>query len=200
MAISMGLHKQAKVLSERQEKAVLNSLQSTTYSTRNTVMFLLSIKAGLRAKEIAALTWDMVLTPEGQLCDAIRLRNTASKGKQGGRVIPLNKQLKQALSLLLEESDPKHGQRPVILSRRKSHFPAQTVVNWFAHLYKELGFEGCSSHSGRRTFVTRAAKNIVKAGGSLRDVQQLAGHSSLQTTQRYIEGDSEAKKRIVDLL
>ncbi|WP_236698286.1 hypothetical protein [Piscirickettsia salmonis] len=51
-------------------------------------------------------------------------------------------------------------------SRRNSHFPAQTVVNWFAELYKNLGFEGCSSHSGRRTFVTRAAKNIIKAGGS----------------------------------
>ncbi|OAJ33546.1 tyrosine-type recombinase/integrase [Piscirickettsia salmonis] len=154
----MSLSKQAKILSERQEKAVLSSLQSTTYPTRNTVMFLLSIKAGLRAKEIAALTWDMLLTPEGELCEAIHLRNTASKGKQGGRVIPLNKQLKQALSQLLDEPKPKHGQRPVTLSRRNSHFPAQTVVNWFAELYKNLGFEGCSSHSGRRTFVTRAAK------------------------------------------
>ncbi|APS58066.1 tyrosine-type recombinase/integrase [Piscirickettsia salmonis] len=196
----MGLHKQAKILSERQEKAVLSAFQSTTYPTRNTTMFLLSIKAGLRAKEIAALTWDMVLTPEGELCESIRLRNTASKGKQGGRVIPLNKQLKQALSQLLDESQPKHGQRPVILSRRNSHFPAQTIVNWFAELYKNLGFEGCSSHSGRRTFVTRAAKNIIKAGGSLRDVQQLAGHTTLQTTQRYIEGDNEAKKKIVDLI
>ncbi|QGP57411.1 hypothetical protein PsalSR1_04900 (plasmid) [Piscirickettsia salmonis] len=78
----MGLNKQAKILSERQEKAVLSSLQSTTYPIRNTVMFLLSIKAGLRAKEIAALTWDMLLTPEGELYEAIHLRNTASKGKQ----------------------------------------------------------------------------------------------------------------------
>ncbi|WP_335339267.1 tyrosine-type recombinase/integrase [Piscirickettsia salmonis] len=137
----MGLNKQAKILSERQEKTVLSSLQSTTYPTRNTAMFLLSIKAGLRAKEIAALTWEMLLTPESELCEAIHLRNTASKGKQGGRVIPLNKQLKQVLSQLLDESKPKHGQRPVILSRRNSHFPAQTVVNWFAELYKNLGFE-----------------------------------------------------------
>ena len=57
-----------------------------------------------------------------------------------------------------------------------------------------------SSHSGRRTFITRAAKKVVEAGGSLRDVQQLAGHSSLQTTQRYIEGDSEAKRKLVDLI
>jgi integrase len=59
--------------------------------------------------------------------------------------------------------------------------------------------DGASSHSGRRTFVTRCAKNIVAAGGSLRDVQELAGHASLATTQRYIQGDTAAKRRVVDL-
>jgi integrase len=61
---------------------------------------------------------------------------------------------------------------------------------------KELGFTGASSHSGRRTFITRIAKKIVEAGGSLRDVQELAGHASLSTTQRYIQGDNAAKRRI----
>ncbi len=71
---------------------------------------------------------------------------------------------------------------------------------WFHRLYTELGFTGASSHSGRRTFITKAAKRAVKAGGSLRDVQQLAGHSSLATTQRYIEGDTEAKRKLVNLI
>ena len=67
-------------------------------------------------------------------------------------------------------------------------------------LYQEkLGLEGASSHSGRRTLVTRCAKNFVAAGGSLRDVQELAGHASLATTQRYIQGDTAAKRRVVDL-
>jgi site-specific recombinase XerC len=46
-------------------------------------------------------------------------------------------------------------------------------------------------------FITRVARKIVEAGGSLRDVQELAGHASLSTTQRYIQGDSAAKRRVV---
>ena len=65
---------------------------------------------------------------------------------------------------------------------------------------RPLGFSGASSHSGRRTFITKAAKEIVEAGGSLRDVQELAGHASLATTQRYIQGDTEAKRKVVALI
>ena len=70
----------------------------------------------------------------------------------------------------------------------------------FSAWYRDLGFSGCSSHSGRRTFVTNAARKISTVGGSLRDVQALAGHANLATTQRYIEADAEAQQRIVQLV
>lgn len=76
----------------------------------------------------------------------------------------------------------------------------RSIVNWFAAIYAELGYVGCSSHSGRRTFVTQAARLVAKAGGSLRDVQELAGHRALSTTERYIEGDREAQRKLVRLL
>jgi integrase/recombinase XerD len=75
-----------------------------------------------------------------------------------------------------------------------------SIVNWFAAAYRAIGTHGCSSHSGRRTFITRAARLVHRAGGSLRDVQLLAGHRSIQTTQRYIDGDSDAQRKLVALL
>ena len=71
---------------------------------------------------------------------------------------------------------------------------------WFHRLYTALQMDGCSSHSGRRTFITRAARRVSQVGGSLRDVQELAGHTSLAMTQRYIEGDTDAKRKLVALL
>jgi len=59
--------KQAKILNARQETALLRHLETTRYPLRDTAMFLLSVKAGLRAKEIAALTWSMVTDAEGQV-------------------------------------------------------------------------------------------------------------------------------------
>jgi integrase len=75
-----------------------------------------------------------------------------------------------------------------------------SIVVWFNRAFKNVGLKGCSSHSGRRTFVTRAARMVHKAGGSLRDVQVLAGHRSIETTQRYIDGDTDAQRKLVSLI
>ncbi len=64
---AMGLAKQAKTLSKRQITLTSALLQQTRYPTRNHAIFLLSVKAGFRAKEIASLTWEMLTDPEGKL-------------------------------------------------------------------------------------------------------------------------------------
>ena len=89
---------------------------------------------------------------------------------------------------------------PVLMSERGGHFTPRSIVNWFHKAYTELGLAGCSSHSGRRTFITRAARIISKTGGSLRDVQELAGHRALTTTERYIQGDRDAQRKLIGLL
>jgi integrase/recombinase XerD len=74
------------------------------------------------------------------------------------------------------------------------------IVNLFATWYRAAGLQGCSSHSGRRTFITNAARTISTVGGSLRDFQSLAGHRALSTTQHYIEADADTQKRVVELV
>jgi integrase/recombinase XerD len=195
----LGLKRQAKILSKGQSDAVLAFLTSTRYPERNRAIFLLSVRAGLRAKEIASLTWPMVTDAEGNIGDAIRLVDEASKGSSG-RVIPLNKELKAALAQIQKSQVGGRSSPFVVTTERAKQTSAAAIVNLFAAWYRALGFNGCSSHSGRRGFITNAARKISTVGGSLRDVQLLAGHSSLSTTQRYIEANSDAQRRIVDLV
>jgi integrase/recombinase XerD len=157
-------------------------------------MFLLSVDAGLRAKEIAALEWTMVTDAAGNLTDEIRLQNRVTKGRSGG-VVFMSRRLGQAFQRLLAEVGVPTGR--VLLSKNGRPMTSQVVVNWFAYLYRDLGFEGCSSHSGRRTAITRWARKISSVGGSLRDVQALARHSSLAMTQRYIEVSADACRKVV---
>jgi integrase/recombinase XerD len=160
--------KQAKVLSRQQVIAALRHVRRSRYPQRDRVMILLSVKAGLRAGEIAKLTWPMLLDPDGRIANHIELYDRAAK-KRSGRTIPLHPALRRELQRLRRHNG---SEGAVIRSERggMQGMRAGSIVNWFQQLYSHLGLSGCSSHSGRRTFITNAARLVFKAGGSLRDV------------------------------
>jgi integrase len=188
--------KQAKILSVSDVNDLLAFADCTRHAIRNRVIVLLSAKAGLRAGEIASLTWDMVVDAGGQIGNVIELRDHAAKNGSG-RLIPMHPNLADALSGLRQTSTVSGH---VIGSERGGPMTALSIVVWFNRAFRNIGLNGCSSHSGRRTFITRAARLVHHAGGSLRDVQLLAGHRSIQTTQRYIDGDTDAQRKLVSLI
>ena len=199
----MGLCKQSKVLNKRQIEMVSSYLRTKRNGLRNQTIFLLSVKCGLRSKEISQLSWKELCDSNGEVDDYIHLTNQTSKGNSG-RTIPLHKSVKSNLILLKEEQQKFRSfdirTSFVVRTERSPFTTSQTIVNMFQKWYKTLGLIGCSSHSGRRTFITETSKKISLVGGSLRDIQMMVGHSSLQTTQRYIDWDSESQRKVVDLL
>lgn len=199
----MGIGKQSKVLNKKQIEMVSTYLRSKRNGLRNQTIFLLSIKCGLRAKEIAELRWKEVCHSGGGIDENINLTNKTSKGRSG-RIIPLNKDVKNNLTELLEEHTKFRSfdvnTSSVVRTERSLSTSSQSIVNMFQKWYSTLGLIGCSSHSGRRTFITETSKKISLVSGSLRDVQMMVGHSSLQTTQRYIDWNSEAQRKVVELL
>lgn len=185
--------RQAKTLSATTIQKALKVIDRRGSSKRDRVMFLLSVRAGLRACEIAGLEWSMVTDANGRVGRLLTVPDRIAK-KEGGRRLPIHDELRTAL-VELGRQRPRTG--PLIASSRQGGMRANSVVNWFIALYAEIGAIGCSSHSGRRTFITHAARQAHKAGASLRDVQMLAGHRSIEVTQGYIDGDSDAQRRLV---
>lgn len=184
--------KQARTLTDSRHAQALKALDHP----RDRLMYLLSSRAGLRAVEIAGLKWDRIDFDERIL----RLKTT--KGKKP-RAVPIASEVFDALKQY-EKHSGRHRSGLVFTnthSRPGQPLTPNSVAAWFRDLYKRrLGWEGYSSHSGRRTFCTKVARKITEAGGSLKDVQALMGHESLQTTSRYIDTDPEAQRRVVDLI
>jgi len=189
--------RQAKVIAPTQLETLLQHVRGRRDAARCRAIILLSLRAGLRAAEIAKLEWSMVLDATGKVGQSIAVEDRIAK-KKGGRRIPVHPEVRHALVKLQRGNRHIHG--PVIRSRLGGHMKPNSLVNWFVALFNEIGFDGCSSHSGRRTFITQTARLLHEAGGSLRDVQLLAGHRSLMTTERYIDGDSHAQRKLVALL
>ena len=187
--------KQAKIIDAATLSRMLKVTRKSSNPARNRAIILLSVKAGLRAAEIAKLDWSMVLDVRQRVSETLCVEDAIAKHGSGRRV-PLHQDLRSALIDLRAHATV---DGPIIVSARGERMRPNSIVNWFVAMFHELGITGCSSHSGRRTFITAAARNAHRAGCSLRDVQLLAGHRSIETTQGYIDGDSVAQRRLVAL-
>ncbi len=188
----------AKIVSLNEYRLLVTRMECRRHALRDTAILLLSFKAGLRACEIAGLDWSMVTKGSGGIANTISVgRGIAKNGRP--RRLPMHPKLRAALiALRLQEGQPRRG--PVIRSQRGGHLTPGSVVNWFSAFYVSAGLYGCSSHSGRRTFITNSARLLAKVGGSLRDIQELAGHSALTTTEAYLHGDRDIQRKLVRLL
>lgn len=189
--------RQAKTVVPMQQDMLLQHVRQRRDALRARVIVLLSFRAGLRACEIARVEWPMLLDSTGAVAHSIELENRVAK-MGSGRRIPIHPELRAALKALLRRTPNPAG--PVIRSRKGGHMRPNSIVNWFVTLFAEVAFAGCSSHSGRRTFITTSARRLHEAQASLRDVQLMVGHKSLLTTQGYIEGSSSAQRKLVSLL
>ena len=197
---------QARVLTERQLKKVLQYCDQHKHPTRNKAMLLMTHFAGLRVGEVAALTVSDVLTAEGNIKDEVFLSSAQTKGSRG-RTVLLPKRLQVVLKdylitrygltnlAVINYTDTRVALFPS-QKHPKRGFTANTLAQHFHYLYKRAGIEGASSHSGRRGFIT----NLADKGIHVRVLMALAGHQSIATTQRYIDLNPKMMRTAVEMI
>lgn len=167
---------------------------------RGAALVLVAATTGLRAFQLANLTWDQVLDDSGTTVGStLRVPFQKTKGKHSSRTLPLPKKAATALQVLLQDRQVA-GSDPVFVSQRtRKAMTAQAVVDWFRRLFRSLGVKA-SAHSVRRYFITMAARSLSQARGSSKDLMYLAQHSSYSTTARYIDKDPQAQEEMARLV
>jgi integrase/recombinase XerD len=186
---------QAATLSEAQIKRALRFCQSRKHVTRDSTILLFSIYTGLRAKELAALRMGDVYDSDSVPRSQFTLSAIQTKGART-RVVFVNKALSTQLVLYAKLRRSSNAAEPLFRSQKGGHFSANTMCQLFLNIYKACGLSDASSHSGRRTFITRLANK----GVGVRVLAALAGHSSISTTQRYIDVNDAQLANAVELL
>ena len=188
--------KQARVLTDKELRTLLNSTKLTKHAARNRLMVMLSYYAGLRACEIASLRVGDVMGTDGTVKANVLLERWQTKGKQRQQVVFSEKLRKEITAFIQEQRQYADSDAPLLLSQKGGAFSSQTIQQAFRQLYRQVGLDGASSHSGRRTMLTKLAERGVHA----RVIQQLARHSSLATTQRYIDVSPHLLQNAVEML
>jgi integrase/recombinase XerD len=176
--------KRAKILSQRQLTLLVKKLEPTENFVRDKVMLLFSYKAGLRAAEIAGLEWEDLVDAEQRIHRKYFIVRSTTTKTGCDRKIPMNDDLRVAL-LALREHRP-NDLKPMYATFG-GYMTANNLTVYMWRLYRRAGFSGVSSHSGRRTFITTLARKANNFGCSLKDVQRIAGHARMTTTELYIE-------------
>ena len=188
--------KQAKVLTSSELSKLFKVTELTTYSCRNRLIVAFSFYAGLRSIEIANLKVGDVLTTENTVNDIIRLTKEQTKGSNSNTVHVGKKLQKEILRFISKYPNTIYNKDRKLFQTQRGTFSSQTIQNLFRNLYQLANIPNASSHSGRRTFIT----NLSEKGISTRVIQELARHSSMVTTQRYIDVSDDKLKNAVDLI
>ena len=175
--------KQAKVLSDKELNKLFKVCELTSHPSRNRLIVAFSFFAGLRAIEIANLKISDVFGADGTVNDTIVLSAEQTKGGKSN-VIHVGKKLQRAIKdFVTQHPQTTKNRDSRLLRTQRGVFSSQSIQNLFRHLYQLAHIPNASSHSGRRTFITNLSEN----GISTRVIQELARHSSMVTTQRYID-------------
>jgi integrase/recombinase XerC len=176
-------------------ETLLDSADEGTFPERERALFELLYATGLRVSEAAGL--DLTdLDLESRLVRAL-----GKGGKE--RIVPFGEPAREALDgyLSLRESlrrerDPARDEddaEPLFVNARGGRLTTRSMARLLKRRLRAAGLPPrISPHALRHTFAT----HLLQAGADLRSIQELLGHASLSTTQKYTHMDAARLREV----
>jgi integrase/recombinase XerD len=174
---------QAKILTDSEVSAIFS-----LFSERDRAIFAICLFCGCRISEALSIR-------AGDIAGGvITLRKNSTKGKRGSRSLPISPNLETILNNYLRITSPGEFLFP-------GRFGTKPLTTAYADLVLRqacltLGIKGVSTHSFRRTALTR----MHARGVPLRTIQKISGHSSLAALSVYLEVTDENIRDAVSLI
>ena len=187
--------KQARVLNERELQRLLDFVAKGKNAKRNRAILLLTHFGGMRIGEVAAVRVGDVLASDGTMRTEIQLSAAQTKGDKG-RTVLLNQRLQAELAAYVQTIRVRDKKQPLFATQRSAGFSSNSLTQIVNGIYRRAGFDGCTSHSARRSFATKISSN----GTSMRVLQKLMGHQNIQTTAIYIYASDDMLRNAVELV
>jgi len=188
--------KQAKVINDQEMKRLLAVIDASQHAARNRCAVMLSYFAGMRVGEIAKLKIGDVFEQDGQVREQILLKAAYTKGNHARTVLVSEKLKKKIQRYAISLPQSSDNALPLLMTQKGTAFSANTLCQLFGELYRKAGIDGATSHSGRRSFITK----LAHSGVSAKVIMTLAGHKYLSTTQRYIDVNDEMLRSAVEVV
>lgn len=185
---------QARVLNPTELRRVLDYIATRRHSARNRAMLLLTHYAGMRVAEVAALRLNDVINGDNSIKSEVRLMPEQTKGKYA-RTVYLNEKTQKELAQYVRSIKIKDMTRPLFHTQKQAGFSANSLTQYFFYLYRNVGLTGCSSHTGRRSFLT----GLANKGTAIHILKSLAGHRNISTTAAYLYSSPAQLKAAVEL-
>ena len=186
---------QAKVLTNKELRRVLDHVATRPHAARNRAILLLTHWAAMRIGEVAALRVEDVLNRDGTVKTEIRLDAARTKAKRA-RTVYVNDKLRKELATWVRQL-PSVGTPDAALfpTQKRTAFSANSLCQAVNLIYARAGLEGATSHSGRRSLIT----SLASKGVSVRVLAAIAGHRDIRVTQAYIEVSDAMMRAAVEL-
>jgi integrase len=163
--------------------------RSTLKGKRDYVILALLVGCALRRTELAELKFETIQQREGRWV----LVDLEGKGRRV-RTVAVPIWVKNGIDVWTAAASIKDGRllRSVVKGKKGGKVKGETLSDWaiwsvVEQSAKQIGIERFGAHDLRRT----CAKLCRKSGGDLEQIKFLLGHSSIQTTERYLGSEQE---------
>ena len=175
-------------LDHEEIQQVANCFDST-FASRNRCLFMLGVSTGGRISELLSLTINSVYQ-NGAAVTALLFEKSIVKGKEHSRTVPVNRDGRQAIAELIDWHSECYGNteshRPLFPSRNgqgEKCMTTRAAHNVLKKAFESVGLNGhLATHSLRKSF----AQRLYDHTGDIFVVQEMLGHKSVATTQRYL--------------